>query len=143
MLLLGKLMTFSMNSTSRKGKEKKRMGHYLASDHRRVCRTAFCILHDISVKKLKNLKAHLQKNGFSSVIHGNCGEKSHRGYSLEVIKNVVVFIKNFGEIHGLPQQGYSEDDLAILRCIYLHFGQKQPSTNATVILACQERHVLV
>ena len=37
MLLLGKLMTWSMNSMSRKGKEKKRMGHYFAFDHRRVC----------------------------------------------------------------------------------------------------------
>ena len=103
MLLLGKRMTCSMNNTSRKGKEKKRMGHYYAFDHRRVCRTAFGILQDISVKKLKNLKVHLQKNGFSSVVHGNCGRKSHRGHSFEVIKNVVAFIKNFGEIHGLSQ----------------------------------------
>ena len=58
MLLLGELITCSMNSTNRKGKEKKRMGHYYTFDHRRVCRNAFCILHDISVKKLMNLKAH-------------------------------------------------------------------------------------
>ena len=79
------------------------MGHYYAFDNGCVCRNAFCNFHDISVKKLKNLKAHLQKNGFSAVVHGNRGRRSHHGYSFEVIKNVVSFIKNFSEIHGLSQ----------------------------------------
>ena len=99
MLLLGKLMTCSMKNTTKKGKGRKRMGHYFTFDHHHVCRAAFCILHDISVKKLKNLKAHLQKNGFASIVHGNYDRKSHHAYSFEVIKNVVAFIKNFGEIH--------------------------------------------
>ena len=61
------------------------------------------VFFTIFVKKLKNLKAHLQKNGCTSVIHGNRGRKSHGGYLFEVVKNVVAFIKNFGEIHGLSQ----------------------------------------
>ena len=69
------------------------MGHYYAFDHRHVCCNAFCILHDFSVKKLKNLKAHLQKNELSAVAHGNRDQRSHRGYLFEVIKDVVAFIK--------------------------------------------------
>ena len=41
MLLLGKLITCSMNSKNRKGKEKKRMGHYYMFDRRRVCRLLY------------------------------------------------------------------------------------------------------
>ena len=78
MLLLGKLITCSMNSKNR-GKGGKRRNEWdITTRLTIVVYAAFCILHDISVKKLKNLKAHLQKNGFSAVVHGNHGRRSHQ-----------------------------------------------------------------
>ena len=99
---MGKLMTCSTNSTSRRGNEEKN-GTLLCVSPLLCMPYCLCILHDISVKKLKNLKAHLQKNEFSSVVHGNHGQRFHRGYSFEDIKNVATFSKNFVKIHGLPQ----------------------------------------
>ena len=78
MLLIGKIMVCTSNGATKRGKERKRASHAFAFDHRAVCRTCFCLLHDISVKKLKNLKTHMVKNGFSTSVHGHCGRKSNR-----------------------------------------------------------------
>ena len=108
MLLLGKLHVLSNagDSTSharKKGPKRARVTYNYAFDHREVCKKAFIFLHDISEKQFKNIAKHLKDNGPVPMIHGNTGKVPKTTYPYEVTHGVVQFIKNFAEIHGLPQ----------------------------------------
>ena len=108
MLLLGKLHVLSNagDSTSharKKGPKRARVTYNYAFDHREVCKKAFIFLHDISEKQFKNIAKHLKDNGPVPIVHGNTGKVPKTTYPYEVTCGVVRFIKNFAEIHGLPQ----------------------------------------
>ena len=108
MLLLGKLHVVSNagDSTSharKKGPKRARVTYNYAFDHREVCKKAFIFLHDISEKQFKNIAKHLKDNGPVPIVHGNTGKVPKTTYPYEVTCGVVQFVKNFAEIHGLPQ----------------------------------------
>ena len=79
MLILGKLMvcarTASAVSHARKVTKTKRqrVTYESAYDKRVVCKSAFCFLHVIGEKVLKNLQSHLKENGPIPRVHGNKG----------------------------------------------------------------------
>ena len=108
MLLLGKLHVLSNagDSTSharKKGPKRARVTYNYSFDHREVCKKAFIFLHDISEKQFKNITKHLKDNGPVPMIHKNTGKIPKSTYPYEVTHGAVQFIKNFAEIHGLPQ----------------------------------------
>ncbi len=109
MLIIGKLMvcarTASSVSHARRVTETKRqrVTYEYSYDHRVVCKPAFCFLHAISEKILKNIQCHLKENGPTPRVHGNKGRLPSNAFSYEMTKNIVDFIANYSQIFGLPQ----------------------------------------
>lgn len=108
MLILGKLHVLSRAGETtaharKKGGKRQRITYSYAFDHRPVCKAAFLFLHDIGEKQLKNIAKHLKTNGLVPLTHGNHGKLPSRTYPFEVVQDVVQFITNHAEVHGLPQ----------------------------------------
>ena len=109
MLLLGKLqvgmnvsesVSHARRATSAK---RQRVTYKYSYDYRSVCRSAFCFLHGIGEKVLKNLQQHLKTNGAIPRIHGNKGKLAHNAFSFDMVQFVVQFIRNYATVNGLPQ----------------------------------------
>lgn len=109
MVVLGKLQVMARNtdlvSHARKVASAKhqRVTYSYFYDHCHVCMTAFCFIHSIGEKVLKNLQKHLQEYGVIPREHGNKGHLPHNTFSFDTTRNMVDFIKNYGTIFGLPQ----------------------------------------
>jgi len=54
-------------------------------------------------KQLKNMVKHLKVNGLVPITHGNVGKSPATVYPFEIVVDCVQFIKNYAEVHGLPQ----------------------------------------
>ena len=108
MLILGKLHVLSRAGeptahARKRGGKRQRITYNYAFDHREVCKKAFQFLHDIGEKQLKNMVKHLKVNGPVPIVHGNTGKVPPTVYPFEVVQDVVHFIRNHAEVHGLPQ----------------------------------------
>ena len=109
MLLLGKLQvcarTASAISHARKvsATKRQRITYQYSYDHRVVCKHAFCFLHAIGEKVLKNLQSHLKDNGAIPREHGNKGQLPPNMFSFATVQHIVDFILNYAHIYGLPQ----------------------------------------
>ena len=109
MLILGKLQVLSKGADSlpqharaTKGKRTRITCEY-QYDHRHVCKEAFMFLHDVGPKQLKNLQKHLKENGPVPRQHGLTGRVPATTHPFEVVHDAALFIRNFAEVHGLPQ----------------------------------------
>ena len=108
MLILGKMHVLSRAGEStaharKKGGKRQRITYNYAFDHRQVCKNAFIFLHDIGEKQLKNMVKHLKVNGLVPPVHGNTGKLPSTTYPFEVVQDVLQFINNYADVHGLPQ----------------------------------------
>jgi hypothetical protein len=108
MFILGKLHVMSRageltSHARKKGDKRQRVTFSYAFDHRQVCKQAFMFLHDLGEKQLKNIAKHLKSNGIVPPVHGNTGKVPSTTYPFEVVRDVVQFISNHAEVHGLPQ----------------------------------------
>ena len=108
MCLLGKLHVLSnagkeTSHARMKGRKRQRVTYSYAFDHRTLCKKAFLFTHDIGEKQLKNMVKHLKLNGLVPIVHGNVGKSPAIVYPFEIVMECVQFIKNYAEVHGLPQ----------------------------------------
>ena len=108
MLVLGKLQILSRGDDIKHARtvtsaKRQRITFRYAYDHRSVCKDAFCFLHSIGEKVLKNLQKHLKDHGITSRIHGNKGRLPPNAFSFETVKALVDFIQNYAVVFGLPQ----------------------------------------
>jgi len=75
-----------------------------------------------SEKQFKNTTKHLKDNGLIPMIHGNTGKIPKCTYPFEVTYEAIQFIKNFTDIHGLPQpsarRGRADIRTSNIHCIY-------------------------
>lgn len=72
MYIMGKLNTKSLSSQTRSG-DRKRLRYTYCVQDKEVCLKTFLLLHDLGEKELKNIRAHVQKNGIQPRVHGNTG----------------------------------------------------------------------
>ena len=92
-VLLGKLQVLGKGadtsvSHSRKTSSKwQRVTYQYAYDHRILCKSAFCFLHCIGEKVLKNLHKHLKDNGIIPREHRNKGCLPPNGFIFDTTKN--------------------------------------------------------
>jgi len=83
-----------------------------------ICRDMFTSLHGISKHRVQNIKTHFSENGLIPRIHGNSIKQSHNALSFRTILNVLNFLQNYAEQHGilLPGRipGFKRDDVKVL-----------------------------
>ena len=83
--------------------QRKRVTYHYAYDDRTVCKSAFCFLHHIGSKVLKNLQQHLKENGAVPREHGNSRRLPPNAFSFSTGNRMVSFISNYATVNGLPQ----------------------------------------
>ena len=61
----------------------------------RVCQRTFLFLHNIGLKRFKNIKKSYLMNGPAVRVHGNTGKRPKHHLTLRQIKDIVQFILNY------------------------------------------------
>ncbi|CAG8753343.1 20376_t:CDS:1 [Gigaspora margarita] len=70
-----------------------------------ICQSAWYLIYDIQKRRWENLRAHYQISGLAPKIYGLTGRVSNNAISFTSILNVLKFIMNFVNHHGLPSPG--------------------------------------
>ena len=145
MLLLGKLQVLANSSEvvhhARQATTKRRRVTYrYAYDHRPVCRSAFCFLHCIGTKVLKNLHHHLKENGPIPRDHGNRGRLPPNAFSYETVRCMVNFTCNYAVVHRLPQPA-ARSGRAKTAPVYLPAIEGYNTVHQKYVQACVEEGV--
>lgn len=144
MLLLGKLQvcmrggpdTISHARTTVSSK-RQRVTFKFAFDYRSICKNAFCFLHVIGEKVLKNLQKHLKEHGAIPRTHGNKGKLPQNAFSFETVNYMVQFIKNFAVINGLPQPA-AERGRGEVAPVYLSASEGYNTVHSKYVESCLE-----
>ncbi|CAG8804996.1 33486_t:CDS:1, partial [Racocetra persica] len=62
----------------------------------------FQTIYSLSDKKWKSIRNYYQINGIKPIVHALLGRRSHNALSFATILNVLTFIVNYANCHGLP-----------------------------------------
>ena len=141
MLLLGKLQvlargTDSVSHARRVTQAKRqRVTFQYAYDHRLVCKSAFCFLHTIGEKAMKNIQKHLKDIGATPRDHGNKGQLPHNAFTFDTVQNIVGFITNYATIHDLPQPA-ARRGRAAAAPLYLPASEGYNTVHQKYVTAC-------
>ena len=111
----------------------QRVTFKFAYDYRLVCKNAFCFIHVIGEKVLKNLQEHLKPNGAVPRTHGNKGKLPHNAFSFETVNFIVQFIKNYGLPQPAAQRGRGE-----VAPIYLPASEGYNTVHSKYLRSCLE-----
>ncbi len=124
MVILGQIMansnlspttsTVSRNAPSPRQKKYTKYFHEGSA----ICLPMFRFLHGIGAMRLKNLVKHYKQNGLVPRTHGNIKRLPSNTLSFTAIENVIRFLLNYSDQHGLllPGRipGYSRSDIKLL-----------------------------
>ncbi|CAG8744318.1 7130_t:CDS:2 [Gigaspora margarita] len=87
---------------------------YLTTDYKfegvTICQKAWYTIYDIQKRRWEALRTHYQNFGLTPKIHGLTGRVSNYAISFSTTLNVLHFIANFANQHGLPSPGCSFRD---------------------------------
>ena len=113
--------------------KRRRVTYQYAYDHRIVCKGAFCFLHCIGEKILKNLRKHLVDNGVTPREHGNKGRLPPNAFSFDTVD----FVTNYARVFGLPQPA-ARRGRASTAPIYLPASEGYNTIHCKYVDACTE-----
>lgn len=95
LFIMGQVMAHTfVSSTVLSHSRKSTYGHFFHQGQR-VCQTTFLFLHNIGIKRFKNIKAHLLENGPVVRVHGNKCRRPKRHLTFIQIKHIVQYILNY------------------------------------------------
>ena len=124
MVLLGSISTTIHedddvgNCSGHKPTERKRINIGYMHKGYTICRDMFTFLHGISKHRVQNIKTNFSENGLIPRTYGNSLRQSHNALSFRTILNVLNFLQNYAEQHGilLPGRipGFKRDDVKVL-----------------------------
>lgn len=100
MYLMGVTMACLANrSQTIRHKERVRQRTSYVYQGKRVCLDAFLYLENVTHYHLKRIRTHVMTVGVSPRVHGNLGKKPHNTFSLDMYKNVEMFLKKYLNHH--------------------------------------------
>lgn len=101
MFIMGQIMASCFQSSILQGHhstsptERKITSSLFYHHGQRVCQRTFLFLHNIGIKRYKNLKKSYITNGPAVRVHGNKGKMPKHHLSLDQIKDVIQYILNY------------------------------------------------
>lgn len=103
LFVMGQIMAHCYQSTTLQGhhtsstssEERKTTYGQFYHQGQRVCQRTFLFLHNISLKRFKNVKKSYLMNGPAVRVHGNTGKRPKHHLTLQQIKDIVQFILNY------------------------------------------------
>ncbi len=124
MILIGQLEAFGDNSdntsTEWRHSPTQRSRIHCSYHHKGkiVCLKMFLFLHDVGMKRFKNIIKSYRDNGILPRVHGNSKRLPHNCLSLSSVHHVISFLINYTEENGLllPGRlpGYRSSDMKLL-----------------------------
>ena len=124
LVIMGQLMansnTSDTTSIDQRHKSTERKKPYTCHLHQSkvICQVMFMFFHGIGTKRLKNIVHSVKVHGITPRTHGNKKRLPKNALSMKSMENVVRFLLNYVEQHGLllPGRipGYSRDDIKLL-----------------------------
>ena len=104
LLVMGQVMAHTFQSPMLQGhhmstpaERKKTYGQFFHHGQR-VCQQTFLFLHNIGLKRFKNIKSSYIKTGPVPRVHGNTGKQPKHHLTLKQIKDVVQYILTYAGI---------------------------------------------
>ena len=104
LLVMGQVMAHTFQSPMLQGhhmstpaERKKTYGQFFHHGQR-VCQQTFLFLHNIGLKRFKNIKSSYLKTGPVPRVHGNTGKQPKHHLTLQQIKDVVQYILTYAGI---------------------------------------------
>lgn len=67
----------------------------------KICIIVFLTIYGIGKKKWKAIRKHFNEYDITPIVHGLTGRKSNNAISFEAILQILTFITNYTNIHGL------------------------------------------
>ncbi|CAG8435650.1 6933_t:CDS:2 [Scutellospora calospora] len=115
MFILGMLHVMARSKDTLFGKEKQYLTVKYTLNDSGICEKAFQTIYSLSDKKWKSIRNHYQINGIKPIVHALSGRRSHNALSFATILNILTFIINYANCHGLPSPGrhFRKDTIAI------------------------------
>lgn len=101
MFIMGTLKKIGMDGRC-KG-ERKRIRYEYIFEGIRVCQQSFFVIFDTKERTLKNITKHMREHGVEPRVHGHTGRRAPNAFSLDTIRDVVMYLLNFASEVGLPQ----------------------------------------
>ncbi|CAG8827643.1 30240_t:CDS:2, partial [Gigaspora margarita] len=116
LFLFGILSATARQETTVKGQKLSRLASKYIFEGIEICSDAFLIIYGIGEKYWRNIRTHFIQQGISSRIHKLTNKISNFAIPFETILNILTFIINYANIHGLPSPGrhFYQDTLPII-----------------------------
>ena len=105
MFLLGVLSATIRNETTTANQKRSRLASEYIYEGIKICHPAFLIIYGFGDKHWNNIRNHFIKEGINPRIHKAVGKKSNFALTFEKVLEVITFITNYANIHGLPSPG--------------------------------------
>ena len=105
MFLFGILTATARNETTTKGQKRSRLANNYIFEGIYICNVAFLIIYGIGEKYWRNVRTHFIEQGISPRIHQLIEKVSNFAISFEKILEILSFITNYANVHGLPSPG--------------------------------------
>ncbi|CAG8780107.1 14096_t:CDS:1, partial [Cetraspora pellucida] len=102
MFLLGILNALVRKETTKNNINKKYLTNEYQFDRNHICLEAFLLIYDVSEWKWKSIYKHFLENDILLITHQLKEKISNNKISFEIIINILIFISNYANIHGLP-----------------------------------------
>ena len=116
MLLLGVLVVTMRNEITTKNQKRQWLASNYIFEGIEICYKAFLTIYGIGEKYWNNIQAHFAENEISLKIHKLVGKISNFAVSFETILEILIFIVNYANIHGLPSPGIYNQFFLIKFC---------------------------
>lgn len=98
MIVMGQVMaTCHLSSTAESSEAPEITRNIMRYYHQgvAVCRRTFLFIHNIGLKRFKNVKASYHRHGPAARVHGNKGRRRKGHLSLQQVKDVVQYIQTY------------------------------------------------
>lgn len=97
LIVMGQIMATCLPSSSADSSSVEKTRNIMKYYHQgvAVCRRTFLFIHNIGLKRFKNIKSSYHNHGPAARVHGNKGRKRKGHLSLQQVKDVVQYIQTY------------------------------------------------
>jgi len=102
MFFKGILAATNRGDITTKGQKRKKLANEYSFEGIKICNSAFLVIYGIGSKKWKNIRKHYIQNDINPRKHKLEGCSSNHSISFEDVLEILTFIMNYANSHGLP-----------------------------------------
>ena len=102
---MGIISATARNEITTTGQKRSKLANNYVFEGIKICNVAFLTIYGIGEKYWDNVRAHFIEQGINPRIHKAVGKVSNFAISFEKILEILSFITNYANVHGLPSPG--------------------------------------